>query len=200
MSSNLAAALVAFRRDCPNIGFDAVNPHFKSKYASLAAIQRVVDPLLAKHGLAVVQFPVGDDSTAGCITRILHESGESMEQEFRVPIGKADAQKACAAVSYARRFGLSGALGLVTTDDVDGNDAVGDPAPERPRSSMSQESKEDIRDAAKKRAAELDTEGVVVTYNEIIIAVSEGLGLESPAGLTDSHFGAVMSAVEKFHP
>ena len=125
---NLFAAMVKFQAECPRILKDDENPHFRSKFSSILAMKEAVQPLLAKHGLAVMQFPVSDPAGwSGCKTVVLHESGESIEQVFYVPIGdRVDAQKACSAVTYARRFALSGALGLVSSEDVDkdGQDLV----------------------------------------------------------------------------
>jgi hypothetical protein len=121
--------MVKFQAECPRVLKDDENPHFRSKFSSILAMKEAVQPLLAKHGLAVMQFPIGDPGyeRAGCKTVVIHESGESIEQVFFVPIGdKVDAQKACSAVSYARRFAFSGALGLVSSEDVDkdGQDLV----------------------------------------------------------------------------
>jgi hypothetical protein len=38
--------------------FDATNPFLKSKYASLGAVIQASRPILAKHKLSLVQFPV----------------------------------------------------------------------------------------------------------------------------------------------
>ena len=95
---DLIKALIAFRSNAPIVKFDSTNPHFKSRFASLAAIHKTVNPLLAEHGLAVVQFPISDESGIGCITRIIHESGQTMEERFTVPTTKSDPQRACAAV------------------------------------------------------------------------------------------------------
>lgn len=199
----LAAALVAFRSKCPAVQFDSRNPHFDSRFASLRAIHAVVDPILADHGLAVLQFPVGDETTAGCVTRIIHESGEMMEQEFRVPIGKADAQRSCAAVSYARRFGLSGALGIVTAEDVDGNDAVDSPPSKQtsrkartPR--MSAPNREKIKFAARERIKELGDESIGET--EIIQTVARSLGYSSAIEMTDDDYPRALEAVQGFEP
>ena len=126
---NLFAAMVKFQAECPAVIKDDENPHFRSKFSSLEALKNCTQPILAKHGLAVMQFPIGDGTTAGCRTIVLHESGESLEQDFLVPIGaKVDAQKSCSAVSYARRFSYSGCLNLVSSEDSqadkDGQDLV----------------------------------------------------------------------------
>ena len=191
----IAKALVAFRAECPQVGFDSKNPHFNSKFASLAAIHKVVDPVLAKHGLAVLQFPVGDEHTAGCITKIVHESGETLEQEFRVPIGKSDAQKACAAVSYARRFGLSGALGIVTTDDVDGNDAVGTPA----GMTLSDTNAAKLKTAAQAKADEYPNDETI-TPKCVIRECLASVGLQKWGDVHDSNYGHLFSAIQEWEP
>ena len=192
--NEIAKALVAFQSECPKVPRNGRNPHFNSNFATLEDIENAVRPILAKHGLAVVQFPVGDDTTAGCITTIIHESGETMAQEFRVPIGKSDAQKACAAVSYARRFGLSGALGIVTTDDVDGNDAVGVP----PGMTLSDGNKEKLRVVAEMKASEYaDDETITakVVTQEALKAVGLAWG-----DIHDKNYGHLFSAIQEWEP
>jgi len=57
-------------------------------------------------------------------TVVMHESGESMEGYQPVLSAKADAQSMGSALTYARRYGLCAALGLVSGDeDDDGNAA-----------------------------------------------------------------------------
>ncbi len=53
----LSLSLIAAQRDMKNPAFDAKNPHFGSKYASLVAVREAVIPILNKHGLALTQFP-----------------------------------------------------------------------------------------------------------------------------------------------
>ena len=40
--------------------FDATNPFLKSKYASLGAVIQASRPILAKHKLSLMQFPISD--------------------------------------------------------------------------------------------------------------------------------------------
>ena len=125
---NIFTALSKFQAECGPALLDETNPHFRSKFASIASLHDTIQPLLAKHGLTVLQFPIACEDRAGVRTIIGHVSGESLEQDFSIPMGaKQDPQKAVAAVSYARRASLSGALGLVTAEsiDQDGEDLVG---------------------------------------------------------------------------
>lgn len=208
--SKLSAALVAFQSECPSVAFDSRNPHFKNRYASLAAIHKVVTPILIKHGLAVLQFPVSEDGKAGCVTRIVHESGESMEDTLLLPLAKNDPQGAGAAITYARRYGLSGALGLVTEEDDDGEAASGRatavakpmqqaaPRTPKPASPMSNANKTKLAYAARERIKELgdDSLGAV----EIIRYVAKAMGYASEIELTDADFGDALSKVQTFEP
>lgn len=208
--SKLSAALVAFQSECPTVAFDSKNPHFKSRYASLAAIHKVVTPILIKHGLAVIQFPVSEDGKAGCVTRIVHESGETMEQTLLLPLAKNDPQGAGAAITYARRYGLSGALGLVTEEDDDGEAASGraaavarpnqQPAPraKAPEPAMSKANRERLKFAARERIKELGDDSI--GEMEIIKSVSKTLGHASPIEMLDIEFGGALELVQKFEP
>ena len=60
--SELAKALVRFQGDMKTIGFDASNPFFKSKYATLANLVEMSRGLLSKNGLAISQL-CGDEGS-----------------------------------------------------------------------------------------------------------------------------------------
>lgn len=207
--SKLSAALLAFQSECPSVAFDAKNPHFKNRYASLAAIHRVITPILVKHGLAVLQFPVSADGRAGCVTRILHESGESMEETLLLPLAKNDPQGAGAAITYARRYGLSGALGLITEEDDDGEAAQGrtaavekpnrQPAPrEQKKSGMTKETREKLKFAARERIKELGLSDV--SEIEIITSVAKSLGYAAALEMLEIEFGKALEMIQGFEP
>jgi hypothetical protein len=123
--TKLAAALVAAQKDLTNPKFDKQNPHYHSKYASLAGIIDTVRPALLKHGLAVVQ-PIETGTTSGTIqvhTILIHTSGESIKstQSAATP---GDPQKLGSLVTYLRRYGLSALLMLAGDDDDDANVAA----------------------------------------------------------------------------
>ena len=56
--TRLAAALAKAQAEMPVAVFDATNPFLKSKYASLGAVIQSSRPILAKHNLSLVQFPI----------------------------------------------------------------------------------------------------------------------------------------------
>ena len=125
--AKLATALVQAQADLKSITKDGTNPHFKSKYVTLDAIIDTVRPVLASHGLTLVQggFPDMDvrPEIFGVETILLHDSGEWISTTVEVPLGKKDPQGAGAAITYGRRYGISSLLVLATDEDDDGNSA-----------------------------------------------------------------------------
>lgn len=119
--SKLAAALVKFQADLPDIGLDSENPHFKSKFASLPKITKIVLPKLAEHGLTFTSGGTVLDGQFGLSATLLHESGEERSGFF--PIIATDPQKIGSAFTYARRYLLSSLTGIVADADDDGNGA-----------------------------------------------------------------------------
>jgi hypothetical protein len=139
--AQLAPALVAASADLKSVHKDRENTHYKNKYATLDAIVEQVRPVLALHGLVVIQGadrPITTDAGTllafSVVTRLLHVSGEWIETSAILPLAKHDPQGAGSAMTYGRRYGLSSILSLATDDDDDGESAVAPrkAAPERP--------------------------------------------------------------------
>jgi hypothetical protein len=120
--TKLAPALVKAQASMAGATKSAANPFFKSKYANLEEVIKVVKAAFAENGLSFVQFPVSGDGAAGVETIILHESGEFIGNEFLLKCAKADPQGMGSAITYARRYGLQSACGIPSEDD-DGNAA-----------------------------------------------------------------------------
>lgn len=122
-------AFIAFQAEMPAVPKDGNNPHFKSKYATLPAITESVRPYLAKHGLGFTQWLAYREGVQLIFTRIMHTSGQWMEDEgYVLNPTKNDPQGMASAVTYARRNTLGATAGIVTEDDDDGN-AASAPAP-----------------------------------------------------------------------
>ena len=124
-----AASLAAFQGDCPIV--EKGDKAYDSAYAALDRIWRTVKPLMKLHGLFVTW---GKCSVAQGVATIVgqlgHRDGHMTQIEQSVPIpnkGSAnDAQKVGSAQTYAKRYALCAALGIVTGEDDDGNAAGGD--------------------------------------------------------------------------
>lgn len=119
--SKLAAALVKFQADLPDIGLDSENPHFKSKFASLPKITKIVLPKLAENGLTFTAGGAYVEGQYGLLAHLVHESGERESGFF--PIIATDPQKLGASTTYARRYMLAALTGIVADVDDDGNTA-----------------------------------------------------------------------------
>ena len=152
---SLVGSLVKFNQEVTKISKDAKNPFFKNDYATLDQIIGQVRPILASHGLVVMQdVSGGGDGIVTVKTLLLHESGEYMETTgTTLKLAKNDPQGTGAGVTYARRYDLSAALNLNTGEDDDGNSASGNqsnrsnvkapkskPAPKPKTSSLTQQS------------------------------------------------------------
>ena len=125
----IAAALAKAQADMQNPGFDSTNPHFKNKFASLAAVRNAVVPVFAKHGIAVSQDLASVEGAVSCKTILTHSSGQQMVfGPLVLPVSKNDAQGFGSAATYARRYHLMAVACVVGDDDDDANAATGKPA------------------------------------------------------------------------
>lgn len=123
--NELAAALAKAQVEIQNPKFDSVNPHFKSKFASLAAVRNAIMPVFAKHGLSVLQDLKNESGGIACTTLILHASGQKLVLgPLFMPSMKPDAQGLGSAATYARRYALLSIAGVAGEPDDDGNAAV----------------------------------------------------------------------------
>ncbi len=125
---------------------DKTNPHFRANYADLASVWDACRSALASCGVAVTQWLVhAEDQRLHIVTRLACE-GEWIRARWSMPVVKADAHGYGSAVTYARRYALAAAVGVVADDDDDGNAAS-----EGPR-------KREQKEPAKK-APPIDVEG-----------------------------------------
>lgn len=115
--NKLAMALVKAQSEMGGAVKDAKNPFFKSNYADLTSVIKTIKEPFANNGLAYIQFPINADKAVGVTTRIIHESGEWLEQDYLLPLVKADPQSAGSALTYARRYALVAMAGIPTVDD-----------------------------------------------------------------------------------
>jgi hypothetical protein len=119
----LLKALSKFQSEIKPIIKDATNPFFKAKYASLDHIQEHIKPTLISCNLVVIQRNVETEKGLFVESKVVHvDSGETETSIFPIIVSKQDAQSYGSAVSYAKRYSLSGLLNLTIQDlDDDGN-------------------------------------------------------------------------------
>jgi hypothetical protein len=127
--AKLAAALAKAQGKIEGAVKDRKNDYFSSKYADLASVWDACRGPLSENGLSVVQFPCeAPPGHVGLITTLLHESGEYMTEKFFMPVkDSTNPQAVGSALTYARRYALSAAVGIAPEED-DGNAASAAPA------------------------------------------------------------------------
>jgi len=124
---DVAAAFVKAQKEFGPALKSSSNPHFKSRYADLAACVEAVIDALNNNGIALMQVTHECESGVIVETTLIHESGEMLSAgKLHVPASKADAQGYGSALTYARRYSLMAACGIAPEDD-DGNAATAAP-------------------------------------------------------------------------
>lgn len=98
---------------------------YKYMYAPLEEIVDAVKEALSKNGLSRQQYLVARGEQTVLRTIIWHASGEWIASDYPIFPTKEGGQGFASGVTYARRYGLSLALGLAPEDDDDGNIADG---------------------------------------------------------------------------
>lgn len=118
MSKTIWTALHAAKQELGKVPKDATNPFFKSKYFDINGLLDVVEPVLHKNGLFVIQ-PIIEGKVT---TQIVYgETGESIASEMQLSDNK-DPQKQGSEITYYRRYTLQSLLAMQADDD-DGNAA-----------------------------------------------------------------------------
>lgn len=120
----ISAALVKAQREFGPALKTSSNPHFKSRYADLAACVEAVIDALNNNGIALIQQTHECETGVIVETTFIHESGEVFSAgKLQVPASKHDPQGYGSALTYARRYSLMAACGIAPEDD-DGNAAT----------------------------------------------------------------------------
>lgn len=127
------SALSKFQGECPvieknrtaKITSKRTGAAYSYSYAPIDTIANTIGPILAKHGLSYAfktQFEGAGSGTVVNVTCIVyHTAGHAEESPFKVPIdplaSMSEPQKVAAASTFAKRYALCSALGIVTGDD-----------------------------------------------------------------------------------
>jgi ERF superfamily len=135
VGAELAKALVAAHAEIHNPKTDSENSYFSSRYTSLGACRNAAVPMLAKHGITLMQdlttTKIADLDgqmlwATECRTLLVHESGQALLfGPLTLPAKEGTAQALGSSGTYGRRYSLCGATSIAPTeDDDDGNAAT----------------------------------------------------------------------------
>lgn len=111
---------------------------YNYNYADLGAVWQMVRDPLTRNELSITQIPelidtmIVEENTGSMHVRmdvavetvLMHSSGEWISGIVKLPVAKQDAQGVGSAITYARRYGLSAILGVVSDEDDDGKTAI----------------------------------------------------------------------------
>ena len=124
--THIAEALLKLQSQLVQPKKTAINPFHKSRYVTLEGTVDSIKGLCTEHGLSYTQSIVSNATGVGVQTMIIHETGEYILHEpFYFPLQQQTPQGGASASTYARRYSLSAAFGIVPEDDDDGNFASG---------------------------------------------------------------------------
>ncbi len=164
-------ALALAQGEMPAVKMNSQNPFLKNKYADLGAVIETSRPILAKHGLAIIQTPVSDGDKIGVTTMLIHSSGEWVEETIFINTseskGLSSAQTVGVTISYLRRYSWASFLGLYADEDTDGNKSDAKPV------QKTEQSKADQRASIVKRYEELADKAVKLGLTNVIVLTPE---------------------------
>lgn len=117
--TDLATALCLAQAEMGGAIKDSNNPFFKSSYADLTSVIKVIKEPFAKYGLSFVQLPVtsAGGNGVGVATMLMHKSGQWLQGEYLLPMDKVTPQGAASSITYARRYALQSLVGIPSVDD-----------------------------------------------------------------------------------
>src|ERR1700740_2678956 len=117
------AAIAAAKAEIPPIQRNATG-HNDKRYADFAAIARVVDPILGKHGLSY-RFRTVQNERISVTCVLSHKAGHFEETTLTGPADTSGNKNAIQAIgstlTYLQRYSLVQMLGLAAANDDDGH-------------------------------------------------------------------------------
>lgn len=128
-------AMSSVQAEMRPIAADANNPQTKSKYASFAALDRVLRPIYTKNGFAL-SYSTADGAPPECIRivcKVSHRAGHTERPYIDMPSDGKGAKggdvmtkthATGAATAYGQRYLLKMVFNIAVGDDLDGNEPM----------------------------------------------------------------------------
>lgn len=160
--SNIFAAQVEMQSTLTDVGKDKKG--YGYEYASFDSIVQHLRPLLSAHGLGFIQTATSDGDYIGVTTRLIHKSGEWVEDTFTMPLVTLakmnNYQVAGSAITYLKRYGLSAIVGIAVDEDIDASGEQEKPKPQQQKAPAPAKSTDDDKkqlwNAFKNRCGDID--------------------------------------------
>lgn len=117
------AALAKAQAELENPTKTGLNPHLRSKYATLDAGLNIARSVLSKHGISITQPTGFVDGVLVLYTRAAH-AGQWIQSEYPVCSFPIKQQEMGSALTYSRRYSLFSLIGMAGEDEDDGHAAA----------------------------------------------------------------------------
>ena len=151
------------------------NPFFGSQYADLAAVWDSCRQPLAKNELAVIQINSGSAEKPSLITLLVHSSGEWIRSELFMKQEKPGAQALGSILTYARRYSLSGMVGVCPIEGSSDGDDDGEGGTKRTGKKTGKEEKKQDNSRKEDKNTKIEVSGVrlvgikqVTHFNDLV--------------------------------
>lgn len=187
---------------------DAANPFLKSKYAKLEAIDKAIRPIYTRHGFGV-RYRCEESDKAGIVKvvcTVSHAAGHIEEFPISAPLDAAGSkgndnkpavQAVGSTITYLKRYALTMAFNVVTSDDSDDDDGEATRAPKQPRGPAQPDPKAvKWKDDVIAEFGQIQTEKVVTAYWTKIRAQYDAVRVAWP-GMADEIDAAGQAALDR---
>jgi hypothetical protein len=202
--TKVISSFIKAKKEFKPVKLDKINPHFKSKFASLESIAASTEEQLLKYGIIPCQpwegMPNGD---VILFTKLIHESGEELSSSVVIPRGTKTDQQLGASITYQRRYQLSSILCIVGEEEDDGESGEG-----RVNPAVQYQSKEEKKTFEKreypdgKKISPKQAEWLLKELNilgdpEHFKLILKTYDISAIEDLDMNHFGVVMEGVKE---
>ncbi len=180
--NEISKAMSLAQQDMKPAQKDSVNPFFKNKYSTLNSVWESIRSPLTSNGLAVFQDVSSEEKSVSVTTRIVHGSGQWIEfGPLCMPLFKFDPQTMGSTITYAKRYALCAAVGVVADEDDDGEKGMA-------RDKITKKELTELENIF----AECDPE-----YIQSVITGLKKMGIDSYANITQALYPRVLSSAQK---
>lgn len=157
--------------------------NYQFSYADLADVFDAIRQPLADNGLSIIQAPAityhpDFPPVIAVTTRILHASGEWVENTVKMIAEESRPQVVASAITYAKRYAVQAMLAIVAEEDDDGNAASGNQASveQRQRSAAPAQRQTNRQPAAQPHAPADAREAMKAEHDRLVAALVAKLG------------------------
>ena len=168
----LIPALLKAQLELPKVMKKDATGRFE--YTSLDNLLIIVKPILAKHGLLILQNPSGSETMIGVETTLYHSSGQfitsKMESEIEKGQGRNLYQNAGTGITYYRRYSIMCFLNLASGEDTDGEikDSKSKSNAKKYQKPSVEKQKKDINSNVELKEVKLSNNGAVYNNEDLM--------------------------------